>query len=83
MHLELRCAVPEGGECGYRRQFAAFQIQTRPLIDIAEGKFDGVAGQIGRNRTQAVDDRFACGAIDFLEFGQTGFVTRSCDDTLS
>ena len=37
VHLELGRAVAERGEGRDRDQFAAFQIQARTLVDIAEG----------------------------------------------
>ena len=53
MHLELRSRVAQRGQRGDDRDLPAFQVQARPGVDVAEGKFDQVAGEIRGDIVQA------------------------------
>jgi len=67
--------MPECGERCDGGELALWQIEAGALVDIAEGKFDDVTGQIRRDGLEALDDPAAGFAVDFFELGQTFGVT--------
>ena len=59
MHLELRLRMAERGQRGDGRDLAFAQRQAEAAVDVAEGEFDDVAAEVGRDVAQRVDDALA------------------------
>ena len=62
--LELRRGVAERGQRRDGCDLALAQAEARPRIDVAERKLDEIAGEIGRDVGERVDDFLARLAVD-------------------
>ncbi len=67
MHLQLRGGIAHGGERGDGRDLTGAQIKTGAAVDIAEGKFEQIGGEVRRDICERRDDLFAGLAVDLSE----------------
>lgn len=55
VYLELGLGIAHGSQCGDDGNRPAFQMEAGPGVNVTEGKFDQVAGKVGRRgRAQMV-----------------------------
>ena len=58
--------MAERGQCCDRGELTLRQVEAGALVDIAEGEFNDVTGQVRGDGLQAVDDVAAGFAVDRL-----------------
>ncbi len=75
MYFQLWRGVTQRGERGNSGDFPAAQIKPWPGVNIAEGELNQIAGEIGGDILQAVDDGFPAVAIHPLQHFLTGDIT--------
>ncbi len=75
MHFQLRLGVTQRGERGDGGDFPATQIKPWPGVNIAEGELNQIAGEVGGDIPQAVDDGLPAATVHALKYFLTGGIT--------
>ena len=70
MHFELGCGVAQCRERGHHGDLAAAQVEPRTRVDVAEWKLDQVAGEVGRDVGETLDDALTGLTVDLAQLGE-------------
>ena len=79
MHFQLRGGIAHGCQRGNGGDFARPQIKPGTAIDVAERKFEHIAGKVGRDVCQGRQDLLPGFAIDLGERAPSAFQPAFAD----